>query len=191
MRYFIAAAAFAISSGASAQAIKPEPPTQKFSVEEVAKIEMPDLSFKETPEDIDAYSKYFYFHRDNTSFDDAYADVKECDALAAGIRFHAGRTDVAYPYAGTIGGVIGGAIGNALADAIFGAAERRRIRRINLRNCMAFKDYQRYGMAKERWQAFNFEEGNGTVQGEKRESYLLKQALVASGPMPKQKMLEP
>ncbi len=71
-----------------------------------------------------------------------------------------------------------------MADAIFGSAERRRIRRINLRNCMAFKGYKRYGMEKERWQTFNFEEGNGTVKGDKRESYLLKQALVASGATP-------
>lgn len=191
MRYWVACAALFASSGVLAQAIKPEPPIRNFSAEEIAKIEMPDLAFTATPADVDTYDKYFYFHREDTGFDEAFADVKECDALAAGIRFHAGGGDVPYPYAGTLGGAIGGAIGNAIADAIFGSAERRRIRRLNLRNCMAFKGYSRYGMEKERWQIFNFEEGNGTVQGEKREGYLLKQALVASGPKPKQEVLEP
>ncbi len=191
MRNWVAIIALCASSSVLAQAIKPEPPMRKFSAEEVAKIQMPELAFKETPQDVDTYDKYFYFHREATSFDEAYGDVKECDSLAAGIRYYAGGGSYYSPYGGTLGGAIGGAIGSAMADAIFGSAERRRIRRINLRNCMAFKGYQRYGMEKERWQTFNFEEGNGTVRGEEREGHLLKQALVASGAKPQQKGIEP
>ena len=98
-------------------------------------------------------------------------------ALASGIRIHMGSGEP-YPgyFAGQygIGGAIGGAIGSAVADAIFGSAERRKIRRINLRNCMAFKEYQRYGMERERWQKFNFEEGMGRQKEDQREQALLR-----------------
>jgi hypothetical protein len=188
----LACAAFSCASQSNAQAIKAEPPMRNFSAEEVEKIAYPDLKFTETPADVDTYDKYFFFHRDNTSFDEAYADIKECDALTSGIRYYGGGSGAVYsPYGGTLGGAIGGAIGSAMADAIFGSAERRRIRRVNMRSCMGFKEYSRYGMERERWQVFHFEEGMGTVKGEKRENYLLKQAKVASGPKPELKVLEP
>lgn len=175
-----------------AQAIKPPPQIKQFSADTVAAVETPDLVFQETPEDVDLFEKYFYFHRGDTSFDQAYADISECDALASGISFSAyGSGSVPYPYAGTMAGALGGAIGGMMADAIFGSAERRRIRRINMRNCMGFKGYARYGMEKERWQTFHFEEGFGRVEEEKRQVYLLKQAKVASGTVPQQKALEP
>ncbi len=190
MRGLWGCALLALAGSAQAQAIKSEPPVRHFSAEEVAKIAMPDTKFAETPADIETYEKYFFFHRDNTSFDEAYADIKECDALASGIRYYAGSSS-AYSGQYGIGGAIGGALGNVLADAIFGSAKRRQIRRINVRNCMGYKEYQRYGLEKERWQTFNFEEGNGREKDETREPALLKQAKVASGPKPQYKVLEP
>lgn len=191
MKWLVGAALLGSAAVVQAQAIKPEPPMKHFADDEIAKIEMPDLKFTETPEDVQDYDKYFFFHREGTTFDEAYADIKECDALASGIRFFAGNAQVPYPYAGTMAGAIGGAIGNALADAIFGSAERRRIRRVNLRNCMGFKEYRRYGMERERWQNFNFEEGNGREKEALRDAALLMQARVASGPKPELKVLEP
>lgn len=192
MKYIYACALLAFASGANAQAIKPEPPMRNFAAVEIDKVTMPDLKFTETPADAEGYDKYFYFHRENTSFDQAFADIKECDALTSGIRYYGGGNGtVPYPYGGTMAGAVGGAIGSVLADAIFGSAERRRIRRVNMRTCMGFKEYARYGMERERWQSFQFEEGLGKVRGEKRENYLLQQAKVASGPKPETQVLEP
>ena len=190
MRRAIFIALVLCSGAAHAQAIKSEPPVRHFTPEEIAAVPMPALAFVETPADIQTYDKYFFFHRDNTSFDEAYADVKECDALASGIRYYGGQNNL---YAGQYGmaGVLGAAIGSAIADAIFGSAERRKIHRANVRNCMSYKEYQRYGMSQSLWKVFNFEEGNGRKKDEVREADLLQQAKVAAGPKPQYKVLEP
>jgi len=189
-----ALALFGTATIGNAQAIKSEPPMRLFTAEEMAKIEMPELRFEATPADVDDFEKYFYFHRGDTSFDEAYADIVECDSLASGISYYAGGGEPYPGYYATqygIGGAIGGAIGSALADAIFGSAERRKIRRINLRNCMGFKEYQRYGLSGDLWKAFNFEEGHGRKGDDVREVSLLQQAKVASGEKPDTEVLEP
>jgi hypothetical protein len=122
-----------------------------------------------------------YFHRDGTSFAEAYADLRECDALSSGISYYGGDTAFMVAQYG-----MAGAIGSAIADAIYGSAERRRQRRLNMRNCMGFKGYQRYGLKKELWEAFNFEEGNGRKPDDEREAALRQQARVAAGPKPAQ-----
>ena len=190
MRLAIVIALLMSSGAAHAQAIKSEPPVRHFTPEEIAAVPMPALVFVEAPADIQTYDKYFFFHRDNTSFDEAYADIRECDALASGIRYYGGRNDL---YMGQYGmaGALGAAIGSALADAVFGSAQRRKIHRINVRNCMSYKEYQRYGMSEGLWKTFNFEEGNGRKKDEEREADLLQQAKVAAGPKPQYKVLEP
>ena len=90
---------------------------------------------------------------------------------------------------GALAGGIGGALGSAIADAIFGSAARRQQRRINLRNCMGFKGYQRYGLSEDLWKEFNFEEGLGRKKENERDDALELQALVASGPKPTTKEL--
>jgi hypothetical protein len=154
---------------------------------------MPKLDFTPTPADELDYDKYFYFHRDGTSFADAYADIKECDALASGSSIYMGGNDGAMAGVmaqyGVLAGGIGGALGSAMADAIFGSAERRKQRRVNLRNCMGFKQYQRYPLNHDLWSEFNFEEGNGRKKEGVRNDALALQALVASGPKPTTKEL--
>ena len=157
-----------------------------------AKLTMPVLAFTPTPLDVADYDKFFYFHRAGTGFPEAYADVKECDALSSGINFyHDSSAAVAAASAqyGVAAGAIGGAIGSAIADAIFGSAERRRLKRISLRNCMGFKGYARYGLNQDLWKKFNFEEGLGRKREAVREEALQLQALVASGPQPQGKEL--
>jgi hypothetical protein len=144
-----------------------------------ATIATPQLRFTETDADRSGYDKYFYFIRDDTDFATAYRDIRECDALARGMRFYAGGGQVPYPYAGTLAGVIGGTIGSAAADAIYGSAERRKMRRNNLRTCMGYKGYSRYGLNKYLWEQFNFEEGNRTVAEDQRQKYLQMQAKAA------------
>ena len=182
----------AISTCANAQAFKVAPPVEHFAAEQTAAIEYPELQFEQTESTADNFEKYFYFHRDDTSFDIAFHDLKECDALASGINFYNyADTGAAMAQYGVLAGGIGGAIGNLMADAIFGSAERRKVRRINMRRCMAFKGYDRYGLEKDLWQAFHFEEGFGSVDDDKRREYLLKQARVASGTKPEQEVLQP
>ena len=79
-----------------------------------------------------------------------------------------------------VGGVIGGAIGGALAQAIYGSAEKRNKRRVNMRRCMHFKGYARHGISKDLWEAFNFEEGLSGVEEQDRQKMLAAQVLVAS-----------
>jgi hypothetical protein len=159
------------------------------AVPDPASVVMPDLAFKPSPEIEATYDKYFYFHRADTRFEEALADIRECDAFARGLVSSVTYTQVPYPYAGTLGGAIGGAIGNALAYAIFGSAEKRKLRRANMRRCMHYKGYQRFGLEKEAWQAFNFEEGLSSVKEADRQRMLAQQAKVASAPGIEQKDL--
>lgn len=149
-----------------------------------AAIAMPNLAFTPTPEIEENYDKYYVFNRAGTDFATAYADLQECDGYARGLSHRNYGGAVPYPYAGTLGGAIGGAIGSAMADAIYGSAERRRQRRINMRTCMGFKDYRVFGLPKSLWEAFNFEEGNRRVPEDRRQQLLQIQARVASGPAP-------
>lgn len=172
-----------------AAALCAAPPAAGQQVEQTRSIDpstipLPDLTFVPDEEDIRNYQKYFYFHRADTDFASAYADLQECDGYARGLAYSVGGGPVPYPYAGTVAGAIGGAIGSAMADAIFGSAERRRQRRLNMRTCMTFKGYRTYGLRKSLWEEFNFEEGNTRVEEARRQRLLQIQARVASGPTP-------
>jgi len=176
-----------------ALASDPEATAASYVIPSPDSLAMPKLDFTPTPADELDYDKYFYFHRDGTSFAEAYTDIKECDALASGSSIYVGGSDAAVASAmtqyGALAGGIGGAIGSAMADAIFGSAERRKQRRVNLRNCMGFKQYQRYPLNHDLWSEFNFEEGNGRKKEGVRNNALALQALVASGPKPVTKEL--
>lgn len=176
------AAAIAVAPPAFAQVNAPAPaPAAPI---DPATIAMPNLAFTPTPEIESNYDKYFVFNRADTDFATAYADLQECDGYARGLSYRNYGGGVPYPYAGTLGGAIGGAIGAAMADAIYGSAERRKQRRINMLTCMRFKDYRVFGLPKELWEEFNFEEGNARVPEDRRQAMLQSQARVASGPAP-------
>ena len=145
-----------------------------------AKVTMPALAFKDDGTAAADFDKYYAFRRTDTDFATAYADIAECDGYARGLQSGIGYYQTPYPYAGTMAGAVGGALGSIMADMIFGSAEKRRLRRVNMRTCMNFKGYDRYGLSKDVWDAFNFEEGLSGVTEEKRQGYLKQQALVAS-----------
>jgi hypothetical protein len=195
LQYAALALLASLPAAAQAQAIKTEPPMKTFTAAEIEAVEMPSLDYKPDPLIAADFDKYFFFHRPDTNFDHAYADITECDSLASGINYYMGGSDAAIAGAmanyGVLAGGLGGAIGGLMADAIFGSAERRRIKRINLRNCMFYKGYDRYGLEKDLWQAFHFEEGLSRENAKDREAALLKQARVASGPKPQYEVLEP
>ncbi|WP_298192337.1 hypothetical protein [Novosphingobium sp.] len=153
---------------------------------------MPKLEFVSTPETEKDFDKYFYFHRANTTFTEAYIDIHECDALASGSSIYydsSTATAAALANSSVLAAGVGGAIAGAMMDAIFGSSARREQRRINLRNCMHFKDYKRYGLSRDLWAEFNFEEGMGRKKEDRRNEALALQALVASGTAPTTKEL--
>ena len=154
------------------------PPSADLS--DRAGVTMPVLAFKSDGTEAADFDKYYVFRRADTDFATAYADIAECDGYARGLQSGIGYVQTPYPYAGTMAGAVGGAIGSAMAMMIFGSAEKRRLRRVNMRTCMHFKGYQRYGLPKDLWDKFNFEEGLSGVSEEKRQAYLKQQALVAS-----------
>jgi len=84
----------------------------------------------------------------------------------------------------------GGAIGSAMVDMIFGSSIRRQMRRTNLRTCMGYKGYGRYGLSKDLWAVFNFEEGNRIVPEDERQKYLQMQAKAAISGRPETQELE-
>lgn len=151
---------------------------------DAASVKMPALAFTPEPSEAGNYDKYFYFHRDGTDFATAFADIAECDGYARGLQGGDYYVDTPYIYQGTLAGALGSAIGSAIASAIFGSAEKRRLRRVNLRNCMHFKGYGRYGLSKDLWTEFNFEEGLSGVTEAVRLDRLKQQALVASTAKP-------
>lgn len=165
--------------------------TQKPTEEELAKAQMPKLDGPVTPLDEGNFDKYYYFHRPATDVATAFDDISECDGYARGLQSGYRYQQAPYPYTYTMAGAVGGAIGNVMAAAIFGSAEKRRMRRVNMRACMGFKGYQRFGLPKELWEKFNFEEGLDSVPNDTRRELLLQQALVASRATPGGKVLEP
>ena len=189
---FLTLLALPLAGTVQAQSTDIQSAVRIFSDDEITAVPMPDLKF-ETSESVEAdFDKYYYFYRSNTSFAEAFADITECDSLSSGITYYSGGSEP-YPgyYGGQygVGGVIGSALGNALGDMIHGSATRRNVRRINIRNCMGFKEYDRFGLKKDLWSKFNFEEGNGRKDDEVREAALLMQAKVASGVKPETRVL--
>lgn len=168
------------------------PTIAPYEAPDPATLKMPALEFTSTPEVVADFDKYFFFHREGTSYTEAYGDIRECDALASGSSIYLnggpGAAAAAAQY-GVLAAGVGSAIGGAIADAIFGAAARREQRRVSVRNCMAFKGYARYGLSGDLWKEFNFEEGNGRKKEAVRNADLALQALVASGPKPAGKEL--
>jgi hypothetical protein len=157
--------------------------------EDAASLQMPKLEFSATPEDAGNYDKYYYFHRKDADFKTAFADISECDGYARGLASSFKGADVPYPYAGTLAGAAGGVIANAMMAAIFVPGEKRRMRRVNMRQCMGFKGYERFGLSKDLWEQFNFEEGTGAEEEKSRQKALKLQALVASTATPAGKAL--
>lgn len=156
---------------------------------DVAAINLPDMAFTPNPDLAKDFDKYYYFHRAGTDFRTALADIRDCDGLSRGLSSPYGNSQVPYPYAGTMAGAVGGMVGNLMVAVIFGSAQKRAARRVNMRRCMFFKGYQRYGLPKDVWQKFNFEEGLSTVEESKRQAYLMQQAKAASGPTPRTEAL--
>jgi len=174
---------------ACAQLAHAAPEANALSIPDPTKVELPDLSGATSAADEGDFDKYFYFHRANTTFEQALTDLRECDGYARGLASPFGYQEAGYPYAGTMAGAVGGAIGNLMVAMIFGSAELRKARRSNMRRCMNYKGYDRYGLNKDVWQQFNFEEGLKSVKEDDRQRMLAEQAKAASLMAPAGKVL--
>lgn len=193
-RTLLPALLLSLAATAQAEVIESGPPMRTFTEAEIEAVAMPDLAYEPDPGIEADFEKYFFFHREDTSFDQAFADIAECDALAHGMNnFSLGHITPSYVNIADLGPVFGtyfAALGSPI-DAIFGSGKRREIRRYNIRTCMFYKGYDRYGLEKKLWQAFHFEEGFSRENASDRYAALLKQARVASGPKPPLEVLEP
>ena len=177
---------------APASVATPAPPARldPFDVDP-ASITVPDLSFTMTPAIASDFQKYFYFHRADTDFNTALSDILECDAYARGLSGgQAGNVDMTSAIA-TYGiyGAAAGVLVGALAGAIFGSQEIRNRHRINLRTCMGYKGYGRYGLPKDIFTQFNSQDSSPGAMDAEQISLLRQQARIASGPRPQQESI--
>ncbi len=176
----------ASAAGAQGSAPKVDPMTV---VPDPATVPMPKLDFVSNPLIEADFDKYYFFNRANTTFEEALADLRDCDGFARGLSSGYKYQEAPYPYTYTAAGAAGGVIANVMIAAIFGSAEKRRLRRVNMRRCMGYRGYARFGLEKDLWQEFNFEEGFSAEGEDKRQAMLAQQAKVASGPRPAGKEL--
>ena len=175
---------FGIICGAALGIAAPAPAQEAAPVAAGVPAALPDLHFTPNADAESNFDKYYFFHRADTDYATAYADLQECDGYARGLSVRVGGGQIPYPYAGTLTGAVGGLIADIMVDMISGSAERRRLRRINMRTCMAFKGYTAFGLPKAIWEQFNFEEGNARIPEDRRQLLLQLQARAASGPRP-------
>ena len=184
----LAASLALVASAAGAQDAKPKVDPMTV-VPDPATVPMPKLDFVSNPLIEADFDKYYFFNRANTTFEEALADLRDCDGFARGLSSGYKYQEAPYPYTYTMAGAAGGVIANVMIAAIFGSAEKRRLRRVNMRRCMGYRGYARFGLEKDLWQEFNFEEGFSGEGEDKRQAMLAQQAKVASGPRPAGKEL--
>jgi len=146
-------------------------------------ITIPSLQFAEQPEMVKAYDKYFYFFREQTSFADALADLRECDGYARGLAYRVTNDPHDLLGQGIVGSLMA-PVGALIADRLFGVPERRKARRTNMRVCMGYKGYHRYGLPQAIWQSFNFDDAIHEPVEADRQHMLMQQAKIASGDRP-------
>lgn len=134
-------------------------------------VDLPNLSFQETPKHRKNFDKYFVFHKVAVDFPTALADISYCDSLARGLTPKTGQP--------AFGGLALAGISGAIASA-----NRRKLARVNLRRCMFFKGYGRYGLPKEIWEKLGFRPDQRSSTDGGRQTYLATQAKIASGSKP-------
>ena len=138
------------------------------------------------PADGETFARHFFFHRPGVALEEARADLAECRSYAADAMLWPREPDSMPPdpkllppdvSGGPLGPVVGG-----LAFGLFAGGERAKIAATNMRKCMGFKGYDRYGLGEALWKQLNA----GTA-----EEALLRQARLASGPPPSGRKLDP
>lgn len=133
-------------AGGDAQVNAPDP----------SMIVLPNLVFQPTQRDVSHYDEYFYFYKENVSYSRALADLEDCNSYSRvlspmhrepefvplGGEANPPTTQISAGFA-LMYGPIGLGIAAIAMDDIQAAMERA-----NLRRCMGFKGYQRYGTSR-------------------------------------------
>jgi hypothetical protein len=176
-RALVYAGALLVSAGeAGAQTAATAP-----ALPDPATIKVPDVGAGTPERDSAGDSKYFYFHREDISFERAVADVGECVGYAMPpmppvtisafvlLDEDAARGERASPYRpyGLVGDLI---------SAIIMPSLQRRVLMGNMRVCMGFKGYSRYPTTKDAYLALN--------EGDDLRASVLMLAKIAAGPRP-------
>lgn len=125
--------------------------------------------------------KFFYFHRANTAYAEAYADIAECYRFMP-VPYANGLLPMFVPWESDTGAriikppVIGpyGIVGDIIGGMVAGPLERR-ARQSRLRRCLEPRGYSRYPAPKDTWEKIidNYSASSIAVQ-----------AKLASGPLP-------
>ncbi len=134
----------------------------------------------------DTFARHFFFHRPGVPLEEARADLAECRDYAADAMLWPREPKSLPPDPKTLPpNVSGGPLGPVAGGLVFGlveGGERAKIAAANMRKCMGFKGYDRYGLPDALWKQLNA----GTP-----EEALLRQARLASGGAPSGRKLDP
>lgn len=157
-----------------------------------ATITVPDLAFKPTRGDIRNYDSYFYFNKPGVGYEKAFADIMECRSYSQVFSFMPPTPDFvplgSEPYAADMSdkyanaalgfGLIGvGVLGFAM-DILSDYDKNS-----NMRRCMGYKGYKRYGTAYAVWRQID--------KGKDEAPKIARLALIASGPSPLGEPVDP
>ncbi|HEX6375351.1 MAG TPA: hypothetical protein VFZ91_06485 [Allosphingosinicella sp.] len=145
------------------------------------------LSFRPAPGSETRFLRHVYFHKPGIRLETARADIAECRSYAGSAILYPQvparipvEADAVAPEA-----LGGGGMTPLVAQAalgIFGGPEQRKIAAANMRKCMGFKGYRRYGLSEPLWEWLNDRDPSQAVE---------RQARVAAGPAPAAPGLDP
>ena len=146
----------------------------------------PDFGFEPTAGQAREFWRYFYFWKSGVTAERARADLGECQNYANGVILWAVLPERLPEEATRLrpqisGGMMGPLVGGLVYSMVEGGLTRR-IAIANLRKCMGFKGYRRFGLSEALWEQLN--------QGE-AEAVLTRQARIAAGPEPARPSLDP
>jgi hypothetical protein len=144
-----------------------------------ASIATPDVTPSSDPKIRENGYKFYYFHRSDVSFEEAYQDLRECRthlvsggpaALPGFIPW--GEQHQREKVEGTplVGGLVVGAIAAVVIPKMIRGQQSNKMRR-----CMGTRGYDRYAIPEETWNLLN--------EGDEQQLIQL-QAKLASGPKP-------
>ena len=172
----------AAQEAAPAAAAMPDPAT----------VTVPDLAFKPTRRDIRNYDSYFYFSKPGIGYEKAFADIMECRSYSQVFQFMLQTPDFvpwgSEPYEADMSkqygnaafqfGLIGVGVFGFAMDIVSGYDKNS-----NMRRCMGYKGYKRYGTAYSVWRQID--------KGKDEAPKIARLALIASGPAPLGEAVDP
>jgi len=165
-------------------------------------IVLSDLNFAPTPKDVRDYDTYFYFYKSGVSYQTAFEDIDQCriyslttqiaaipprfvplgsNDLITAARPHNGSRLVTTVPGGVVGAGVGSVVGSLFLSVIVRQAQEEQAIKTNNR-CMAYKGYSRYGTSHAIWNSINAGEDADNIA---------RMALIASGPLPPAKAIDP